>query len=40
MPFRIIILITDAPSHGRKYHEGCVDDHKDVKLEDTLLKFK
>lgn len=34
--FKIVILITDAPCHGRDWNGGMIDDHEDEILEDAL----
>ena len=31
---RLAVLITDAPCHGKEFHDGVIDDYEDL----TILK--
>jgi len=36
-PFRLAILICDAPSHGKNYNDGCGDSYPNDDIKDAIL---
>lgn len=36
-PFRLAILICDAPSHGKNYNDGCGDSYPNDDMRDSII---